>query len=69
MRADDDVPRAQLLDVRQRLALVALADGDAGDHRRHADDDAQRGEDRPQLVQHEVGQAQAECFEQKMHES
>src|SRR5690606_19951063 len=40
--ADDDVLGAQLLDVGQRLALVAFADGDDGDDGRDADDDAQR---------------------------
>ena len=56
-------PRAWM--SRKRGLLVALADRHHHDHRRHAQDDAQAGEHAAQLVQAQVVQAEAECFEEE----
>src|SRR5205814_3792604 len=58
--ADEDVARPELLDLLQRLALRPLADRDHDDHRGHAEDDAQRGEQAAQLVKAQVLQPQEE---------
>ena len=47
---DHDHVLAQRGDARLDLRLGAVADADHGDDRAHADDDAQHGQRRPQLV-------------------
>ena len=59
-----DHVRAQARDLRLDRSAGALADGQGGDHRAHADDDAEHGERRAQLVALERAPGQAERHEQ-----
>ena len=60
------VSRAQLLQLLQRVALCPFADRDHHDHRRHADDDAQRRQQTAQLMEPQVLEAQTEGFKQEI---
>ncbi len=66
-RADDDIARPEAHDVLHRCAFGALAVGRDGDHRPDADDDAQRRQQRPQLMHPQVGQPQTQRGEEKIH--
>ena len=61
-RVDNDVLRAQKLDHPHLVGRGALADGEHTDHRGHTEDDAQRREQRPQLVQPQIRQPELEGF-------
>ena len=58
--ADDDVGGAQLGDLPLGLGAGALGDGQHGDHRRDAEDQAQDREQHAQLVQRQVAQGQGD---------
>lgn len=62
-RSEDDVVCALFFELRERSMLGAFAVGRDRDDRADADDDAQCREQRPQLVQQQVGQAESECFD------
>src|SRR6202040_1588628 len=51
-------------DLLQRLVPRPLADGDHGDHRGHAEDNAQHGQERAHLVREELDDPSAESVEQ-----
>ena len=59
----DDVVRTQILDLLLRLVADPFAHGHQPDHGRDADQDAQDGQARPELVQQEAVDAQTQCQE------
>ncbi len=63
--AQDDVGGPQLVDVAEGFLLGPFADGEHGDDRAHADDDAQAGQGAAQLVEVQVGHREAEGFEEE----
>ena len=60
--ADQDVAQAEPLDRGQGLALGPVADRHHGDHRADAEDHAEHGQRRAQLVRRQVVERRAEGF-------
>jgi hypothetical protein len=57
-RADNDVFRAEALDLPSGRLADALADGQKPNHAGHADEDTQHGQERPQGMQREALEAE-----------
>ena len=51
---DDDIANAHLTDLFERFLLGALADGEHGNDRGHAEDDTEHGQQGPQLVREQA---------------